>query len=122
MHCKYRYLNMNSSAVNEVYLGALQSFSVNAAGALTGPLDTISSGGGSPAHLLPLSSGEVAIMNYSGGNGRVIPTSSTSSAVFDPSAGVITFPVLPTVQSHPHQALEYRREVFVPDLVRKRKQ
>ena len=54
---------MIHSAVNENPQGALQSFLIGEQGALTGPLDTISSGGDSPAFTTALSTGQVAIMN-----------------------------------------------------------
>jgi len=96
----------------------LQSFIVAPDGALSAPVDTISSGGGSPAFASPLSTGEVVVMNYGGGNGRIIPTTS-DSLHFDasaPSAGVITFPVPQGGVSHPHSAYEFGQEVLVPDL------
>ena len=51
------------SAVNEDTQGQLQSFLIGENGALSGPIDTISSGGDSPAFTTALSTGQVAIMN-----------------------------------------------------------
>lgn len=102
-------------AVNEVQSGALQSFDISSTGVLSNPVDTVSSGGDSPAHVVPLSDGEVAIMNYSGGNGRIIATAGSPER-FDPSAAVITFPPPVGGVSHPHMTLQHGDEVFVPDL------
>ena len=51
------------SAVNENAQGGLQSFLIGQQGVLSGPLDTISSGGDSPAFATALSTGQVAVMN-----------------------------------------------------------
>ncbi|ESK84972.1 putative isomerase YbhE [Moniliophthora roreri MCA 2997] len=109
-------------AVNEVAIGALQSFTTSPDGVVTGPFDTVSSGGDSPAFALALSTGEVAVMNYGGGNGRIIPTTSDPLKFDNASAPVIAFP-LPTnpvserqAGSHPHQVVEHGEEVLVPDL------
>lgn len=53
------------SAVNEDTEGALQSYTVLPGGVLSGPVDTVSSGGDSPAFTTPLSTGQVAIVNVS---------------------------------------------------------
>ena len=123
--CYFTYLLF--SAVNEFTQGALQSFTTTPDGIVTGPLDTVTSGGDSPAFALALSTGEVAVMNYNGGNGRIIPTTCEDPLKFDnASAPAITFPaptnpVDPNRQdgSHPHQAVEHGEEVLVPDLVRR---
>ncbi|KAJ7235064.1 hypothetical protein C8J57DRAFT_1089242, partial [Mycena rebaudengoi] len=74
-------------------------------------------GGDSPTFAVALSTGEtVAIMNSSGGNGRIVPTS-TSPARFSRNAPIITFPPLAGGLSHPHIALQYGMRVFVPDLM-----
>ena len=105
--------------MNEVPTGALQSFEINANVPLSCAIDTVLTGGASPAYAAKLSTGEVAVLNYFGGNGRIVPT--TSALCFNnDSAPEITFPVTPTsptMTSHPHMALEYNNEVFVPDLV-----
>lgn len=103
-------------AVNEISTGALQSFIVSPSGALSAPINTTLSDGDSPAFAVALSTGEVAVMNYNTGNGRIIPTMDNGVA-FDGSAPTITFPppAAPSV-SHPHMALEYGNEVLVPDL------
>ncbi|KAJ7176736.1 Lactonase, 7-bladed beta-propeller-domain-containing protein [Mycena filopes] len=103
-------------ATNENTGGALQSFTISGS-TLSSPVDTVPSDGDAPAFAVALSTGEVAIMNYSSGNGRIIPTT-TSPEHFDNSAPVITFPppVVAGGVSHPHMALEHGKEVFVPDL------
>ncbi|KAF8656668.1 hypothetical protein AX16_002471 [Volvariella volvacea WC 439] len=112
--------------VNEAGPGALQSFIVNPGGTLSSAIDTTSSGGDSPAHIVALSSNSnannIAVMNYSGGNGRIIPTTSfTKFNITSPSGSVITFPRKSgnggaLAPSHPHQAVEYQGEVLIPDL------
>jgi hypothetical protein len=100
-----------------VALGQLQSFDLGPGGSVSKPVETISSGGDSPAFASALSTGEVAIFNYNSGNGRIIRTT-TSPRNFDNSAPVITFPrQSATSVSHPHMALENNGEVLVPDLV-----
>ncbi|KAI0717392.1 putative isomerase YbhE, partial [Cerioporus squamosus] len=105
-------------AVNEIEQGAIQSFVVKSDGLLTGALDTANTGGTSdprngPAFTIPLSTGEVAAMNFGSGNGVFIPTEEDPTA-FVTGSPVITFPA--TATSHPHMALEVGSEVFVPDL------
>ncbi|KAH9475871.1 hypothetical protein JR316_0011431 [Psilocybe cubensis] len=102
-------------AVNENSNGALQSFLINPDGSLSAAIDTVSSGGSSPAFATALSTGSVAIMNYDTGNGKIIPTSSQQSK-FSQSAPLITFPPPVGGVSHPHMALEHEGEVLVPDL------
>ncbi len=95
----------------------MQSFIINPDGTLSAPQDSISTNGDSPAFTAALSTGQVAVMNYGTGNGRIIPT--TGAALrFDQSASVITFPKKPNTVSHPHMAVEHGNEIFVPDLVR----
>ncbi|KIY52129.1 putative isomerase YbhE [Fistulina hepatica ATCC 64428] len=101
-------------AVNENDAGSLQSFRVFHNGTVSAAIDTVSSGGGSPAFTVALSTGEVAVMNYDDGNGRIFPT--TTPTCFDDSAPVITFPVL-SGHSHPHMALEYQGEVLGEDTI-----
>jgi len=107
---------MHHSAVNENSAGALQSFSINRNGTLSDVIDTVASHGDSPAFAAALSTGAVAVMNYGSGNGRIISTE-FHGKTFDQSAPVITFPPPAGGVSHPHMALGYRHEVFVPDLV-----
>ncbi|KDR73084.1 hypothetical protein GALMADRAFT_270456 [Galerina marginata CBS 339.88] len=103
-------------AVNELDPnGGLQSFAIQPDGSLSAPIDTVSSGGGNPAFVTTLSSGSVAVMNFFGGNGRIIPTTSKGTK-FDASAPIITFPPPVGGVSHPHMALELGGEVLVPDL------
>ncbi|KAJ7149021.1 Lactonase, 7-bladed beta-propeller-domain-containing protein [Mycena crocata] len=101
-------------ATNEHAGGALQSFNI-AGSVLSAPVDTVPSDGDDPAFAVALSTGEVAIMNYSSGNGRIIPTT-TSPDHFNNDAPVITFPPPAGGVSHPHMAVQHGREVFVPDL------
>ena len=54
-----------NSATNENTEGALQSFFVKQDGSLTPALGHTSSGGNGPAFAVPLSTGEVAVMNVS---------------------------------------------------------
>ncbi|KAI0682204.1 putative isomerase YbhE [Earliella scabrosa] len=100
-------------AVNENAQGGLQSFLVGKDGVLSGPIDTISSGGDSPAFTTPLSTGQVAVMNYNSGDGLIVPTQPGNPLQFSSSHTPIKFnaPV-----SHPHMAVEHGSEVFVPDL------
>ncbi|KAJ7579351.1 Lactonase, 7-bladed beta-propeller-domain-containing protein [Mycena floridula] len=102
-------------ATNENSVGALQSFTVTSSGVVSSAISTVPSGGDSPAFAAALDTGAVAIMNYNTGNGRIIPTT-TSPLEFDESAPVITFPPPVGGVSHPHMALQYRKEIFVPDL------
>ncbi|KAJ3483213.1 hypothetical protein NLI96_g6466 [Meripilus lineatus] len=99
-------------AVNENDAGALQSFEIGHLGALSSPIDTVSSGGNGPAFTAPLSTGQVAIMNYGSGNGLIIPTA-RDPMHFARNAGLISFPAS---VSHPHMAVQHGNEVFVPDL------
>ncbi|KAI0635167.1 putative isomerase YbhE [Trametes polyzona] len=100
-------------AVNENPSGGLQSFTIGKDGVLSGPFDTISSEGDSPAFTTPLSTGQVAVMNYGSGNGLIVPTVSGNPLKFSSDHPLISFdaPV-----SHPHMALEHGSEVLVPDL------
>ncbi|KAJ6551294.1 Lactonase, 7-bladed beta-propeller-domain-containing protein [Mycena capillaripes] len=101
-------------ATNENVGGALQSFDISGS-VLSSAIDTVPSEGDNPAFTAALSTGEVAIMSYSSGNGRIIPTT-TSPELFSNDAPVITFPPPTGGVSHPHMALQHGKEVFVPDL------
>jgi 6-phosphogluconolactonase (cycloisomerase 2 family) len=105
-------------AVNEIETGpgALQSFVINSNGSLTGPVDTVSAGGVGSAFAGGLSTGQVAIANYAGGNAEIIPTTS-DPLHFARDATLITFPLPAGGVSHPHMALQCGNEVFVSDLV-----
>jgi 6-phosphogluconolactonase (cycloisomerase 2 family) len=105
-------------AVNEIETGpgALQSFVINWNGSLTGPVDTVSAGGVGSAFAGGVSAGQVAIANYAGGNAEIIPTTS-DPLHFARNATLITFPPPAGGVSHPHMALQYGDEIFVPDLV-----
>jgi 6-phosphogluconolactonase (cycloisomerase 2 family) len=102
--------------VNEQDPGGLQSFTY-ADGILSGPINTVDTGGASPAFAVGLSGGQVAVANYVGGNVRVIPTTEDGVA-FDDTAVTLNIP-LPTNESvsHPHEVVEYGDELLVPDLV-----
>ncbi len=102
--------------MNEIQPGALQSFMINANGTLSAPQDTVATDGGSPAFAAALSTGQVGVMNYNTGNGRIISTMG-SPLLFDKNAPVISFPQKPNTTSHPHMMVEHGNEVFVPDLV-----
>ncbi|KAH9849368.1 putative isomerase YbhE [Lenzites betulinus] len=99
-------------ATNENTDGALQSFVIKQDGSLTAAIGQTSSGGNGPAFAVPLSTGEVAVMNFGSGNGLVIPTEE-DPLEFTAGAPLITFPA---AVSHPHMALEVGSEVLVPDL------
>jgi len=96
--------------------GAVQSFLVDGQGELTPAIANVSSGGSSPPFVAGLSTGETVVVNYSGGNGRIIPT--TRDVFFDDATPIITFPSPVNGSSHPHMALEHNGEILVPDLVR----
>ncbi|KAJ3763924.1 Lactonase, 7-bladed beta-propeller-domain-containing protein [Lentinula raphanica] len=104
-------------ATNELSpMGALQSYTTTSDGTVSGPHDTVPSGGSDPAFTVALSTGQVAIMNYDTGNGRIFPTDSTNLKFDNNSAPIITFPPPAGGVSHPHMAYEYESEVIVPDL------
>ncbi|KAF7373083.1 Isomerase YbhE [Mycena sanguinolenta] len=104
-------------AVNEVApLGALQVYETTPGGGLT-LLDQISSGGNGPAFCAPLSTGQVAIMNYGSGNGEIIPTVNGGTKFDNSTTVLVTFPPPFNGTSNPHMAYEHGNEVFVPDLV-----
>ncbi|KAI0079777.1 putative isomerase YbhE [Panus rudis PR-1116 ss-1] len=104
-------------AVNENTPGQLQSFLVDTSGVITNVANA-SSGGDGPAFANPLSTGEVAIMNFGTGDGSFIATAEDPLQFGDSS--FIKFPTpskaAPNNISRPHMALEYGSEVLVPDL------
>ncbi|KAK0452638.1 Lactonase, 7-bladed beta-propeller-domain-containing protein [Armillaria borealis] len=102
-------------ATNEITEGAVQSFTVMPNGVLSEAVETVPSGGDTPAFVGVLSTGQVTVMNYVGANGRIIPTTDTPLD-FDDTAGIISFPIPDGGASNPHMALEYGSEVLVPDL------
>ncbi|KAJ7852583.1 Lactonase, 7-bladed beta-propeller-domain-containing protein [Mycena leptocephala] len=103
-------------AVNEVGpLGLLQSYGTSPGGGLS-LLDEVSSGGNGPAFCAPLSTGQVAIMNYGSGDGEIIPTVKGGTEFDNSTSVLVTFPPPPGGVSNPHMALEHGKEVFVPDL------
>ncbi|KAJ7040655.1 Lactonase, 7-bladed beta-propeller-domain-containing protein [Mycena alexandri] len=104
-------------ATNENIGGALQSFDISG-NVLSSPIETVASEGDNPAFAVALSTGEVAILNYSSGNGRIIPTTTSPEHFDNNSAPVITFPPIAASGgvSHPHMALQHGTEVFVSDL------
>jgi hypothetical protein len=61
----------------------------------------VPSGGKEPVFAVVLSTGEVAIMNYSSGDRCIIPTT-TSPEHYNNDAPVITFPPPARGVSHPH--------------------
>jgi len=103
-------------AVNEVGpLGVLQSYATSPGGGLT-LLDEVSSGGNGPAFCAPLSTGQVAIMNYGSGDGEIIPTVAGGTKFDNSTTVLVTFPPPPGGVSNPHMAYEHGKEIFVPDL------
>ena len=96
----------------------MQSFlvDVDGLGQLSPGIANISSGGDGPPFVVALSSGEVAVVNYQSGNGRVIPT--RDEVFFDDNAPIVTFPPPMNGSSHPHMVLEHNGELLIPDLVR----
>ncbi|KAF8142704.1 Lactonase, 7-bladed beta-propeller-domain-containing protein [Mycena galopus ATCC 62051] len=103
-------------AVNEVApLGALQVYQTTTGGGLT-LLDEVTSGGNGPAFCAPLSTGQVAIMNYGSGDGEIVPTIDNGSKFDNSTTVLVTFPPPPGDVSNPHMAYEHGDEVFVPDL------
>ncbi|KAF9061833.1 putative isomerase YbhE [Rhodocollybia butyracea] len=104
-------------AVNEISpIGALQSFTTTPEGVLTGPHDTISSEGDRPAFTAALSTGQVGVVNYNSGTGRIIPTDSTFLFFDNDASPLITFPPPVNNLSHPHMVVEFEGEVIIPDL------
>lgn len=114
VYCYEFHVDIVHSAVNENPVGAVQSYSINSNGTLT-LIDTVSSGGDGPAFVTAVSTDLVAAMNYGSGSGYIIPKS--YGGTFDRSGQNITFPPPAGGVSHPHMALEYYDEIFVPDLV-----
>ncbi|KAJ7853794.1 putative isomerase YbhE [Mycena olivaceomarginata] len=103
-------------AVNEVGpIGALQSYATSPGGGLTF-IDEASSGGNGPAFCAPLSTGQVAIMNYGSGNGEIIPTTNGGTKFDNSTSVLLNFPPPEGGVSNPHMALEHGNEIFVPDL------
>ncbi|KAF8212954.1 hypothetical protein K438DRAFT_1957540 [Mycena galopus ATCC 62051] len=83
-------------------------------GALQSP-----SGGNGLAFCAPLSTGQVTIMNYGSGNGKIIPGTVNGETKFDNTTTVlVTFPPPFNGTSNTHMVYEHGNEVFVPDLVR----
>ena len=109
------HTNITHSAVNEISKGAVQSYLINSNKTLSGPIDTTGTGGNGPAFCTQLSNGVVAAVNYGSGNASFTATT-IDGTIFDQPTSFVNFPVLNKV-SHPHMALEYKAEVFVPDLV-----
>ncbi|KAF8511462.1 Lactonase, 7-bladed beta-propeller-domain-containing protein [Gautieria morchelliformis] len=104
-------------ANNEVVDGQLVSFTIGEQGEVNLIANT-TSGGNGPAYLLALKqSKEVAILNYGGGNGLVVPLQDDLlNFVTQPPPPLITFNPAPAPISHPHEAVEVGDQLFVPDL------
>ncbi|KZP30563.1 putative isomerase YbhE [Athelia psychrophila] len=103
-------------ATNEDDSGAVQSFTVTPDGVVSKALDTVPSGGSSPAFGAPLPiGGQFAVVNYNSGTGLIIPTT-TDPLTFATNATLITFPPPAGGVSHPHMALQHGNETFVTDL------
>ncbi|CAK5262005.1 unnamed protein product [Mycena citricolor] len=103
-------------AVNANVPGAVQSFH-RKGGVLSAAVDSVWSGGDGPAFcaIMP-STGDLAVVNYGSGTGRVIVTSESSASHFLNNTPAITFTPPPGNLSHPHMAVEYGHEIFIPDL------
>lgn len=97
-------------------MGAVQSFLVDGLGQLSPGIANVSSGGDGPPFVVGLSTGEVAVVNYGSGTGRVIPT--RDEVFFGDNAPIVTFPPPVNGSSHPHMVLEHNGEILIPDLVR----
>ncbi|PIL23472.1 hypothetical protein GSI_14783 [Ganoderma sinense ZZ0214-1] len=101
-------------AINEVSpVGALQSYTIDQDGALSGAIDTISTEGDRAAFTTALSTGQVAVVNYLGGNALVVPTKPEEPLEFLSSFTPVPFdaPI-----SRPHMVLEHGNELFIPDI------
>jgi len=102
-------------AVNEVEAGAVQSFTIFRNGTLSDAISSTSTGGNGPAFVFSSPCGIVASANFGGGNGAVVRTEDDAAKFGDPT--FITFPSIgKSNASHPHQALQFNDELFVPDL------
>jgi len=107
-------------ASNEGSPGRLLSFTVGPLGQLT-QADAIDSGGDDPANLVALNNGkDVVIMNYSSGNGSIVPLTSGFTRFIKPVSTVVFQGQGPNADrqdsSHPHEVVEVGNELFVPDL------
>ncbi|KAI0330347.1 putative isomerase YbhE [Cubamyces sp. BRFM 1775] len=100
-------------AINEDSPGSLQSFRIGDEGLLSPAVTTINVEGDIPAFTTPLSTGQVAIVNYGSGNALFVSTDDCDPAQFTTQYSLITFdaPV-----SNPHMVLEHGSEVYIPDL------
>ncbi|KAH8109437.1 putative isomerase YbhE [Phellopilus nigrolimitatus] len=101
-------------AVNEDQQGALQAFTIDGNGLLSDAISTVDSGGMGRRSRFRSVPGQVAIMNYGSGNGKIIPTTG-DPLHFDTSNATETI-AFPAPVSHPHMALQNGNEVLVPDL------
>ncbi|KAJ7756057.1 putative isomerase YbhE [Mycena maculata] len=103
-------------AVNEnAPLGELQAYATSPGGGLI-LLDEVTSGGNGPAFCTPLSTGQVAILNYGSGDAEVVPTIDNGTKFDNSTSVLVTFTPPPGGSSNPHMAVEYGPEVFVTDL------
>lgn len=80
-------------------------------------MDTVGTGGESPAHALVLSNGLVVAMNYNTGDGKIFNTTSEGRRLTPEQSQYISFPKAVGQVSHPHQVYEHKKELFIPDLV-----
>ena len=104
-------------ATNEPWpQGFVQSYTVNSDGSLNNALDTISTGGDGPAHMLALSNGFVVAMNYNSGNGKIYNMTSNGARFNPERSQFISFPKASNQISHPHQIYEHNNQLFIPDL------
>jgi len=121
------------SATNEVDPGIVQAFEIQPDGTLGQAITNINTEGFGPTHILTTDDGTIAAMNvrrvlhihrsgrltpfykFGGGNGAILQA--------DPNLNfgrgdVIKFPIGPAGVSNPHQAIQFRDEILVPDRVR----
>ncbi|KAG8770619.1 hypothetical protein FRC12_004160 [Ceratobasidium sp. 428] len=96
-------------------IGGLSTFMItDRANGVVERISNASSFGADPAYLAALSSArQVAVMNFSSGNGTFIPLGEDLLTLDEPQAQKITFdaPV-----SNPHQVVEIGDEILIPDL------
>ncbi|KAG9122461.1 hypothetical protein FRC07_001138 [Ceratobasidium sp. 392] len=101
-------------ATNEEDEGRVISFITNRTDGAAHKVSSSSSLGKGPAYLAGLFGvRQVAVFNYDSGNGAFIPLKDDLLTLDEEHAQKITFDA---AVSHPHQAVEVRDEVLVPDL------
>jgi len=95
--------------------GAIQSFTIFDNGTLSGEVSITSTGGNGPAHVFASPDGEVAAMNFGGGNGVIVTTEDGGGSFGDSTP--VTFPIIGSSgASNPHETIQLDDELLVPDL------